>query len=190
MEKQLIFRRINGRLVPMKVNKSDIRPGRPRKRQSKGKIAATMVGGVGASLFGGSAFAEFGAEAERLRDVSKAQYRQAKRLKVDPRAWRGQAKSFSRAAARSRLRSRTIFKQRNLIAGGALALGAFAFAKGLREAGESIKGDRLNFGEEAAVDLGGTLAIGVGSIALGKKLRVPRNRAFRVLKNFAVKGFK
>ena len=189
-DKEIVFRRIRGRIVPIKVNKSHIPKRRPShsnesnkssKRVSKFQTAGTLFGGVVASLFGGSAFAEFGAEGERARDVSKFQQKQAQRLKGNPREFPGQAKSFSKAAARSRLRSAKLFKQRNIIAGSALAIGAFAFAKGLRDIGENVKDDRLSFTEESALDLGSGAALTFGSLEAGKKMRIPRKKASGML---------
>lgn len=195
-EKDIVFRRVRGRIVPIKVNKSRMSRKRPsHKNKATGRetikfsTAATILGGAVSSLFGGSAFAEFDSEARRAKDVSKFQFKQAQRLKQDPRAFKGQAKSFSRAAARSRARSARLFKQRNYIASSALALGAFAFAKGLRETGETIKDERLSLAEESILDLGSGAALTIGSIEAGKKLRVPSKKAARLITKALGKRF-
>lgn len=193
-EQEVIFRRIRGRIIPIKVNKrhgnvkKQIKRS-PKKTKKRGfSIAGSIAGGALASLFGGSAFAEFGTEAQRARDVSKAAFKQAQRIKVNPRAFEGQAKGLFRQAAFQRKRSASLFKQRNIVAGGALGAGAFLFARGIRELAESKKGERLTLSQEAAADLAATAAITLGSIEAGAKLRIPKKKAASLLLKIFRKG--
>ncbi len=194
-EKEVIYRRIRGRIVPIKVNKKRgsikkriKRSPKKSKKTNNFAIAGQLAAGSLASLFGGSAFAEFGAEAQRSKDVSKAAWKQGRRIQASPNQFEGQAKAFFRQGARQRVRSSRLLKQRNIVAGSALGLGAFLFAKGFREVGEKVKGERLNLTEEAITDLSGTAAITIGSIEAGKKLRIPRKRAFSLIRKVFTKG--
>lgn len=81
---QVVFRRIHGRVVPIK-KKSGSQMRQPKQKpRIKERIAeasggaATFAAGMVAGLFGGSAFAEFGKESERARQTSKKFVEKAK----------------------------------------------------------------------------------------------------------------
>ena len=218
MEKRddVVFRRIRGRIVPIKRSSQNSKgfQKKPRSKTSKkaevAKGGAVFGTGVLGGLFGGSVFAEFGKESERAKSVSKRFGRQAQNIEAqakwvrskknfvyskrtgigsyDYKFLNNQAKTFRKAASRQRLRSQKLSKTGFRIGAGSIALGGFLAASGARRVYEGFKGDKANIGEEAFTDLGTAVVVGAAAKELGAKRKVSSKAARALIKKIFSKG--
>lgn len=210
---QVVFRRVRGRVVPIKVKKPTV--GKTKTKETAkgaGLFGAGLIGG----LFGGSTYAEFGAESERARKVSQDLWKKNIKIKAQEKYLRSktraagkttavfsertgifaydvdflkkQSKTYRKAAARQRLRAKTLSKLGFGIGTGAILGGTYLAAVGARTMFEAHKGERASLGEEAFTDLGTTLVVGAAAKEFGTKRNIGFRSARFALKKILTRG--
>jgi len=198
------FVRIRGRVVPIKKKKQSSVAGRRKSKKSGKSVNKKEVAkgtgifsaGIASGVFGGSVIAEFGAETRRARKESKKLFNKGFRLQKNAAKFEGsqadflkkQAKTFTKAGARQRDRSRRLGKQGFAIGAGAIAVGGFLSAAGLRRSTEGATGEKTNLGQEAFTDLGSAAALAGATNEFGLKSGKKGKSAARALRKILSKG--
>lgn len=207
---KVVFRRIKGKIVPIKVGKSLNKAD----RRQKGLVGGSAtVGGVAASAFGGSVFAVAGEEASRARrmqrvfakrarsfDISKAAVQQElfgggpdqlDLFSDKPRADRFKTARTQNLRASRRASRRAAFFTRagSLVGGTSLVLGGAAISFGIQNSAEAIKGQQLEFEEGFAVNVaaGGAALVAANRLSAGTGFTA--KKSLGIIKDLAKKRF-
>ena len=218
-DEDVVFRRIRGRIVPIKRKRSSVAK-QPRHRKESQATGATKSGalfsaGILGGLFAGSSFAEFGKEADRARKASKGLFRKGQHIKAQARWLKAkikqkgdtlvfsqrtgigsfdekflnrQSKTFTRSAARQRLRATRLSKQGFGVGFASLVAGGFLASQGARKAFETFGDRELSIGEEAISDIGSIAVTGAAAREFGLKRGTSTKAAKALIKKILSKG--
>lgn len=175
--KSVVFRRVNGRIVPIKVTKTE-------KTNLYLKAADTAFAGAAGTVIGGSV-AKFSmkkskelTEFARQASFAAADFTKlSKKFSFKTKFYKAQAILQSQAARKARMRASTLkaFSKGSLAAGS--FFGGFLLGKGIQEAIEAKTGKDLSILPEIGIYAGSTAA--TGAYLAGK------GRTFKQLTKFA-----
>jgi hypothetical protein len=197
--KDVTFIRRGGRVIPIRkkdagkqlVKAPGSPPPPPKKKERKSlfKAAGFLGSGALASLFGGSALAEFHKEAEFTREAAKSLFKRGTAISRQAAAaveskqpfLKEQAKTFTKAGAFQRARGMKVAARGRFVGGGALTIGATLIGMGLYESYKQLVGRELSSGEQFATQAGGAAAATLGAIEFGKKMKISTSAAKKII---------
>jgi hypothetical protein len=159
---EVVFRKIKGRIVPIRRKKAD--------KPELGKAGALGAAGFGIAAAAGEAGAWAVRKAAAMRTEAKIKFgvahralrrAQAGQMGFDFLPGVGSRKSAQQAAVKTRIRSRMLFKSRNLILGFGALVGGSVLSQGLERIDDP---DSIAEGITADVSGGGAVAGVAGAI--------------------------